>query len=217
VGYGVNQKVVRIVLLAGLGTCASCTQEPSATTRDDSSAVSQPKATIQDLMKAQIEPSAVFIWEAVSTTTTAEGTEERQPQTPEEWLALRHQAITLVESANLLLVRDRKVAADGGTLEDANVEGISTPDEIQRAIDSDRQTFAEHAHELHDTATQVLAAIDAKDPVALLGAGGHLDEACESCHATYWYPNTKVPPELAGLEAIKGDVIAASDKLGSSR
>jgi hypothetical protein len=198
----VNQQVARIVLL-GLGACASCTQEPSATARDDSAAVYQPTATIQDLMKAQIEPSAVFIWEAVSTTTTADGTEERQPQTPGEWLALRHQAITLVESANLLLVPDRRVATDGGTLEDAHVEGISTPDEIQRAIDNDRQAFALHAHDLRETATQVLAAIEDKDPIALLRAGGHLDEACESCHATHWYPNTKVPAELAGAKTSR--------------
>jgi hypothetical protein len=40
----------------------------------------------------------------------------------------------------------------------------------------------------------MLAAIDAKDPAALVKAGGTLDEICESCHLTFWYPNQVIPP-----------------------
>ena len=34
-----------------------------------------------------------------------------------------------------------------------------------------------------------LAAIDAKDPQALFNVGGKIDETCENCHSTFWYPN----------------------------
>jgi hypothetical protein len=34
-----------------------------------------------------------------------------------------------------------------------------------------------------------LAAIDAKDPLALLDAGEQIDTACENCHQVFWFPN----------------------------
>jgi len=34
----------------------------------------------------------------------------------------------------------------------------------------------------------VVAAIDAKDSTALFTAGGKVDETCENCHSTFWYP-----------------------------
>ena len=46
---------------------------------------------------------------------------------------------------------------------------------------------------LRQTAQTMLSAIDAKDPTALVAAGGNLDEVCESCHMTFWYPNQVIP------------------------
>ncbi|HEY5807166.1 MAG TPA: cytochrome c [Povalibacter sp.] len=156
-----------------------------------------PTASIQEIMNSQVDPAADFLWESVSSETTAAGTVDHQPQTDAEWLELRHAAIRLVESANLLVVEGRRVAAEGHHLEDAHVPGISSATEIQQAIDADRSAFISYAHALHSTATQLLNAVDAKDPQALIVAGGHLDEACESCHMKYWYPNAPLPPELA--------------------
>ena len=47
---------------------------------------------------------------------------------------------------------------------------------------------------LLQTARSVLAAIDAEDPQALVTAGGNLNEVCESCHMTFWYPNRVISP-----------------------
>jgi hypothetical protein len=46
---------------------------------------------------------------------------------------------------------------------------------------------------LQKQALEALGAIDAKDSKALMDAGGAIDEACEACHVTYWYPNQKTP------------------------
>jgi hypothetical protein len=189
-----------IVLLVAICACMSCAREPPVNAEASASERYRPVASIQDLMKGQIEPAAVFIWEAVSTTTTLEGTEERRPQSIEEWQALRNEALTLIESANLLLIPNRKVIVAGGTLEDAHVEGIFAPQEIEHAIDVDRRAYEAHVQQLRDSTMRVLIAIDARSADALIEAGGHLDEACESCHLKYWYPNTKVPPELAAAQ-----------------
>ncbi|WP_324320617.1 cytochrome c [Povalibacter sp.] len=148
-------------------------------------------------MNSQVDPAADFLWEAVSTEVTLEGTVEHRPQTDAEWLELRHAAIRLAESANLLVIDGRRVVAEGHTLEDAHVQGISPPEEIQRAIDANRPAFNAHARELHTAATLLLQAVDARDVHALVEAGGQLDEVCEACHLRYWYPNAPLPPELA--------------------
>ena len=52
--------------------------------------------------------------------------------------------------------------------------------------------WASHIAKLHDVAMESIAAIDKKNPDALLEAGDHLDKACEECHLVYWYPNENV-------------------------
>ena len=42
-------------------------------------------ATIKDIMDSFVDPSADYIWDAVSTTVTAKGAVERYPQTDDEW------------------------------------------------------------------------------------------------------------------------------------
>jgi hypothetical protein len=146
-------------------------------------------------MAAEVDPAADFIWEAVSSETTAGGTDNKQPRTNAEWLALRHQAIVLIEATNLLVMDGRQVAVHGKQLEDADVPGISSPEEIKKAIDVDRPSFVKFVHALNDAGVNVLAAIDDKNVEQLVTAGDALDHACESCHLKYWYPNSPRPKD----------------------
>jgi cytochrome c556 len=66
--------------------------------------------------------------------------------------------------------------------------------EIAQRIDSNRVVFNQYALTLRRTAQTLLTAIDARDPQALVAAGGNLDEVCEGCHTTFWYPNQVIPP-----------------------
>ena len=65
--------------------------------------------------------------------------------------------------------------------------------EIQQRIDATHDAFAQFARNLQDAGLKALAAITAKDAQGLMDAGGIIDEACEACHVTYWYPNQKRP------------------------
>jgi hypothetical protein len=151
-------------------------------------------ATIQDIMTAEVDPSADHLWASVSTVSTAAGTEENQPRTPAEWKAVRSDAITLIEATNLLLLPNRHVAAPGTRTEDANIPGIESPQSIRAAIDSDPARFIAAALLLRAASVQALQAIDRKDPAALTEAGGEIDAACEACHLIYWYPHSPRPP-----------------------
>ena len=155
-------------------------------------------ATIQDLMDGVVDPSADVLWDSVAYIATTEGVEDRQPRTDEEWKSVRNGAITLIEAANLLSMPGRRVADEARVPGDA-AKPSSTPTgelthaEIQQRIDASHPAFVQFARSLQDAGLKALAAIDAKDATALMDAGGQIDEACEACHVTYWYPNQRRP------------------------
>lgn len=176
-------RIFAVVLLVAAAGCQDKVQVPQAVSPF------RLTATIQDIMVSEVDPAADYLWDAVSTTITAAGTDEHQPRTPEEWLQARHRAITLIEATNLLVMEGRRVAAPGKKLEDEGADGILTAAEAQKAIDGNRAAFVQYAHALHDVGEQMLTAIDAKSPKGMEDAGGAMDAVCEACHTTFWYPN----------------------------
>jgi hypothetical protein len=150
-------------------------------------------ATIQDLMDGIIDPSADVLWDSVAYIATTKGIEDRQPRTDEEWKTVRNSAITLIEAANLLSMPGRSVAAAHAPTDAPPGLGELSHAEIQQRIDATHDGFTQFARNLQDAGLKALAAIAAKDAQGLMDAGGTIDEACEACHVTYWYPNQKRP------------------------
>ena len=144
------------------------------------------EATVKDLMDSVVDPSADFIWESVSTTSTLKGIVEKAPHTDEEWREVRRHAVALMESTNLLQMPGRKVARPGEQPDDPRVE--LAPDAIQTLIDADRASWSQHARGLYDATAIAMKAAEMKDTDALLNSGEAIDQACEACHLKYWYP-----------------------------
>jgi hypothetical protein len=94
-----------VALVAGV---AAATSEPSSPPGADEGL--EPVATIQDIMKTLVDPSADALWASVASTTTASGTENREPKTEDEWNEVRRYAISLAEAPNLLLTPGRQTA-----------------------------------------------------------------------------------------------------------
>jgi hypothetical protein len=192
----------RATLIAALALAlAACSQQQAP-----SSAAAEPQipfrpdASIQDLMVNVVDHNADTLWESVAVISSEKGTEERQPRTDEEWAAVRVAAIALSEATNLLMIPGRKVVHEGKVLQDAEVEGILKAEQIQALIEKDHIAFASRALALHEAALAAVAAIDAKDVAKLSEVGGVIDEACEQCHTTYWYPDQKGPPAADGAK-----------------
>jgi len=150
-------------------------------------------ATIQDLMDGIIDPSADVLWDSVAYIATPKGVEDRQPRTDEEWKTVRNSAITLIEAANLLSMPGRSVAAVHEPADSPPAAGELSHAEIQQRIDATHDGFTQFARNLQDAGLKALAAINAKNAQGLMDAGGTIDEACEACHVTYWYPNQSRP------------------------
>ena len=174
-------------LLLGLSACQSGkpASEPSPY---------KPLASLQEVMNSIVDPAADRRWESVGTELTKEGPVEHQPKNDEEWAAVRRDALLLVEAANLLRIPARPVVAQGAKVEDAHVAGVLSAEQIQSAVTQDRAAFLAAADKLQTVAAAALAAVDSRSVPGLLKAGGELQDACESCHVRFWYPNARKPP-----------------------
>ena len=137
-------------------------------------------------MDSEVDPAADFVWASVASITTRAGLEERQPHSDEEWLEVRRHAMTLIEATNLLVMPGRRVSH---TYVPSGGAGELDTNQAQQKIDANRDTFSALAGALRETGLQTLAAIDAKNPEQVFELGGAIDEACEACHVTFWYPN----------------------------
>jgi hypothetical protein len=168
--------------------CACGSNSPSA---GSPPSALRPIASIQELMQAEVDRSADGVWNAVANINSQNGTEERRPQSPEEWAEVRLSAIALIEATNLLVMDGRRVGAKEFP---AEAEGALDSTQIQALIDAKRLQFNAFAAALREASLTALAAIDAKDPAALVKAGGAIEAVCEACHLTFWYPNQVIPP-----------------------
>jgi hypothetical protein len=178
---------VRCLLLSAAAALASgCSSHSTPPPPEQSFKLT---ATIQELMNAQIDPAADALWDSVAFIATKAGVEERQPRTEEQWQAVRMSALTLMEAASLLSMPGRRVAADDREPGPGELRAA----EIQSRIESSRGAFVQFARSLQEAGQKALTAIEAKDAQRLMDAGGVIDEACEACHVTYWYPDQNRP------------------------
>ena len=145
--------------------------------------------SIEEIMESIVMPAAQAVWDSVAVNVTEKGIIETKPETDEDWEKLRWQAVTLVEATNLLIVPGRHAAPPGAKSENPGSE--LEPEQIQALLDKLRPAFVAHVHVLHEAAMGALRAIDARNIDGISEAGGTIDEACESCHLQFWYPNQK--------------------------
>ena len=104
---------------------------------------------------------ATVVFNAVSTTVSAKGTEEKAPQTDEEWEAVGNSAAALIESGNLLLMGSRAV---------------------------DKGDWVKMSQALIEAGKVALKATQAKSADQLLASGEGVNNRaiiCDACHSKY--------------------------------
>jgi hypothetical protein len=172
---------------------AAAPAAPSAVVTDSAAAGNRPVYTsIRELMQSIVDPSADVLWGAVGTVVDKEnGIQELSPKTPEEWLDVRRAAVRIIEGGNLLMMPGREAAPMGAKSETPGVE--LEPAEINALLKKDRKGFDGFAKALQGLGVEALRASDAKNADQLMDVGARMDEVCESCHQTFWYPNVSKP------------------------
>jgi hypothetical protein len=149
----------------------------------------QVRSAIKDIMESFIDPSADVLWGAAGAVIDAQGVQDMSPKTPEEWLNVRRGAVRIIEGANLLMMPGREAAPLGTKSEAPGVE--LEPAEITALIKKGRKSFDAFAKALQDLGLEALQASEAEDVPSLEDIGGRMENVCESCHQTFWYPLEK--------------------------
>jgi hypothetical protein len=180
-----------VVALSLLGCACTLSARSSSNAQVHGESQLRPYASLQEVMDGIIDPAADQLWDSVETTVTRDGEQTRQPQTAEEWREVRRKAVTLIEASTLLAMDGRRVSVKPFAAEAA---GALDSRQIQQRIAGNRVAFNLFARSLREGARKAVTAIDARDPVALVAAGGIIDSVCEGCHSTFWYPNQVIPP-----------------------
>lgn len=150
----------------------------------------RPVASIREVMNSVIDPNIDPVWDSVKSVLEhgVKGGKmiEQGPASDKEWAEVRAHALVVSEAANLLLMPNRPVAPPGAPSLAPGVE--LKPEEIRALIDKNPDGWNYFVQDFQDSLKPALAAIDAKDPQALFSVGGKIDETCENCHSTFWYP-----------------------------
>src|SRR3954468_12886434 len=160
----------RLIVLLVAAWSAACQAPPAPAPAPPFRATS----TIRELMQSIVAPSAQGLWDSVGRVSDAKGTRDLEPRSAEEWAAVRRYAVSLMESTNLLLIRERHVAREGQqTLkaEDAVPGSELPPSEIEKRVKENWAAWTALAQNLHASAASMLEAVDKKD-VARLETGG---------------------------------------------
>jgi hypothetical protein len=143
-------------------------------------------STIKDLMESIIDPSADVLWGAAGTVVDDKGVQEMVPKNEEEWHDVRRAAVRIIEGSNLLMMPGREAASAGTKSEVPGVE--LEPVEITALIKKKRKSFDAFARALQALGAEALRATEAKNVDQLQEIGGRMEDVCESCHQTFWYP-----------------------------
>jgi hypothetical protein len=115
-------------------------------------------ASVKQIMKGIVGPAANMVFNAVSTTVSSKGVEEKAPETNEEWEAVGNSAAALIESGNLMLVGNRVV---------------------------DKGDWVKMSQALIESGKVALKAVEAKSPDQLLASGEAINNSCDNCHRKY--------------------------------
>ncbi len=184
-----------LISLLVMGTACSKAPPPAASPVPSQAPDLLRPATIKDIMDSMVDPNGDWVFESVQEISDEHGITVRAPKTDGEWEDVRRHLFVLLEAPNLLVMEGRKVARPEDRSRNPRVE--NEPEEVQKLLDADRQTFVRRARKLQDAAVLAMKAVDAKDKDALFRALDGIDKACESCHLHYWYPNDQRAQQAA--------------------
>jgi hypothetical protein len=178
------------LLLGGVLTSACSSSKPTPAPPPASALWGElkPVVSVKELMRDMIDPIADNIFDAVGTVTSAKGVVETAPKTDEDWEKIQIGAVTMAEGAYLLKVpRPFAPPGDQNNSVGPNAPELS-PAQIKAKLEADPVEWNARIEALRNVGLEVIDIVKRKDVKELWDASANLDEACENCHKSYWYP-----------------------------
>ena len=176
------------VLSVLTSTCSSPKAPPAPPPASQTWGDLKPVVSVKELMRDMLDPIADNIFDAVSTVATKQGEVTKVPKTDEDWEKIRIGAVTMAEGAYLLKIR-RPFAPPGDENNSKGPEAVElSPAQITAKIEKDPVEWNARIEALRNVGLEVLDIVKRKDVNELWDAAENLDQACEGCHRSYWYP-----------------------------
>jgi hypothetical protein len=200
------------VLIAGvlLPGCSSSKTAPVPVSNQQLWGELKPIVSVKELMRDFIDPSSDYVFDAIGTVDSKEGTVEIQPRTQADWDRLRVGGTMLAEGVYLLKIpRPFAPPGDENNSTGPDPEELS-PAQIKAKLEADPVLWNAKIEALRNVGLEVLDIVKRKDVKELWDAAENLDEACESCHIAYWYPGDKallerLDRQLKELNRVRAD------------
>jgi len=148
----------------------------------------KPLVSVKELMKYMIDPVSDNIFEAVGTIVTKDGMVDRVPKTDEDWDKVQTGAVSLAEGIYLLKV-PRPFTPPGDRNNSTGPDAVElSPEQITAKVVGDPVEWNARIETLRNASLNVLEIVKKRDASQMWEASELLDEACEACHRSYWYP-----------------------------
>jgi hypothetical protein len=148
----------------------------------------KPVVSVKELMRDLIDPISDNIFDAVSVIVTKSGAQENAPKTDEDWQRIQTGAVGMAEGAELLRIR-RPFAPAGDHNNSVGPDATElAPADITAKVEKDPVEWNARIEALRNVGLEVIDIVKRKDVKELWDAAQNLDEACENCHKSYWYP-----------------------------
>jgi hypothetical protein len=148
----------------------------------------KPVVSVKELMRDMLDPLADNIFDSVAIIVDKNGTREKSPKTDEDWEKIRIGGVAMAEGAYLLKVR-RPFAPPGDENNSTGPDAVElSPAQITAKVEKDPVEWNARIETLRNVGLEVLDIVKRKDVKELSDAGENLDQACENCHRSYWYP-----------------------------
>lgn len=140
------------------------------------------RATMQD----RVNPAMLSIWDVGNNALGDDGTFDGKLMDDGKWAQIAQAAGQLSAASKDIAAADTFISAAPDNIEVG--EGEITMAAVQQHIDGDPAGLKQMAAALADHADHIAAAARAKDAKTAGDLIGETDSVCETCHATYWYP-----------------------------
>lgn len=148
----------------------------------------KPAVSAKELMRDFIDPIADNVFDAVSVIVTKRGEQEKTPRSDEDWQRIQTGAVGIAEGAALLRIR-RPFAPAGDLNNSVGPDAVElAPAQITAKVEKDPVEWNARVEALRNVGLEVIDIVKRRDVQELWDAGQNLDEACENCHKSYWYP-----------------------------
>jgi hypothetical protein len=148
----------------------------------------KPYVSVRELMKYMIDPDSDDIFNAVGTTITTDGMVDREPRTDEDWEKIQAGAVSVAEGIYLLKVR-RPFTPPGDVNNSTGPNAVElSPEQITAKVERDPVEWNARIEATRNAALNVMEIVKRRDANAMWEAGEILDQTCEACHRSYWYP-----------------------------